>query len=261
MQAEQVWYHCRKELIGGIDGVEDLDVYIPQETSDSETVFFSKSNLHNAILVLPPHVKQTLVDCLRKKGIPFHAPGKRGSAKNWLVNYFEWLLGPQITPRRELASDSPKSKAPTPAPSLAPGPGAKLSNHHAPSRSVLAPSPTSKSSKKQEPAPSRSPPKQSGKGTSPPSKQSGKGGPPAKPAKTKSPPAKPAKKKSPPSKVQNGNMTKLIAIAVAAVVIVLLVALLLCCCLKKRSSRKVNPRSGRKDDRPLLNLSSSGMQF
>lgn len=132
-------------MIGGIDGVEDLDLYIPHEAaSESETVFSSKSNIHNAILVLPPHAKQALVDCLRKKGIVFHASGKRDSPNNWLINCFEWLLGTKIAPRRYLASGSPEKKAPSPAP-------------------------------KKTPAPLRSPFKQNGKG-SPPAKPRGKGG-------------------------------------------------------------------------------------
>ncbi|XP_062009516.1 formin-like protein 3 [Rosa rugosa] len=261
--AEQVWYHCRKELIGGTDGVEDLDLYIPQEAaSDSETVFFSKSNIHDAILVLPPDVKQTLVDCLRKKGIVFHAPGKRDTGNNWLINHFEWLLTSDIAPRRYLASGSPKSKAPAAAPSLAPGPASKLSSGRAPPRSVLSPSPTDESDNNEAPAPSPSPPKQSGKG-SPPPKPSGKvaaSSPPAKPAKTKSPPAKPAKTNGPPSKDGSMSMIRIIGIAVAAVVIILLVVLPICCCClkKRRRRRKVNPRSVPKDDRPLLYISSSG---
>ncbi|XP_050381963.1 formin-like protein 3 [Argentina anserina] len=265
--AEQVWYHCRRELIGGIDGVEDLDLYIPHEAaSESETMFFSKSSIHNAILVLPPHVKQTLVACLRKKGIVFHTSDKRDSTNNWLINCFEWLLGTEITPRRYLTSASPELKAPSPAPSLAPhsapslapspdsdlalDKGSSLSSSRSPSRTIIAPNRKEESSNKKKaptPAPTRSPPKSSGRG-SPPPRSSGKGGV-----------DKPAKINSSPSKNEGMSIIKIVSISVASAVILLVVVLPICCCCIKRRRKPVGPAHVRlKDDRPLLYISSAG---
>ncbi|XP_021811213.1 formin-like protein 3 [Prunus avium] len=289
--AEQAWVHCRKELIDGKDVVENFNLYIPQEaTSDSETMFLTKSNIHNAILVLPPHVKQTLLDCLRKKGLLFRASGKKASSKNWFIDYLEWLLSWPHAPRRYLAGDSHRPMELTPAPDLAPGPAPDLAPGPAPDLApetapvlapspspLLAPAPAAKLPGQQAPSPSPSkhihttfraspnpPPKDpSSKKKNPPLKDPSpkkKNQPPKNPSpKKRSPPSKESKTEKPPAK-DNSSLIKLVAIAGTAVVTLIILALLCFCCLKKRRSRKVGPRNGQNDDRPLLTLSAGSSQ-
>ncbi|KAM1010137.1 hypothetical protein TB1_044777 [Malus domestica] len=259
--AEQAWIHCRKELIDEKDAIEKFNLYIPQEAAaDSETTFLTKRNIHHAILVLPHHVKKTLFDCLRKKGLLLHASEEKATSKNWFISCLGWLLGWPDAPRRHLASDSRKPTTPSPSPSpqpghapvLAPGPAARLPRYQ-------APSPSPSSSKKTHTTFHASPNPTSkdplSKKKNPPSKD-------VKPSqKKKNPPAKDpsfGKKKAPQK--DNSNVTKLIAIAGAAVVIFIIVALLCFCCIKKRRSRKIGPRNGPNDDRPLLTISAGSSQ-
>ncbi|KAM1492025.1 formin-like protein 3 [Malus sylvestris] len=256
---EQAWLHCRKELIDVKDAVKNFNLYIPQEAAaDSETTFLMKSNIHHAVLVLPPHVKQTFFDCLRKKGLLLRASGKKATSKNWFINYLEWLLGWPDAPRRHLASDSHRLTTPSPSPSLAPGP-----------TPVIAPGPAAKLPRRQAPLPSpskrthttlRASPNPASKDPS-----SKKKNPTSKDAnaspKKKNPPAKnPSSGKQKAPQKDNSGVIKLIAIVGIAVVTLVIVALICFCCVKKRRSRKIGPRNGPNDDRPLLTLSAGSSQ-
>ncbi|KAA8526929.1 hypothetical protein F0562_008842 [Nyssa sinensis] len=134
--AELLWVNCRLELIHAKEAVEDLELYAPVEQSSSSNEIISRSlaneDIHKAISVLHPQVKQTLLDCLRRKNLLFLVSGEESNSKNWYTKYLESLFASaDASRRRELIQSSEETPAPSPvigspvfslAPSSSPSP-------------------------------------------------------------------------------------------------------------------------------------------
>uniref|UniRef100_A0A5B6YZ69 Formin-like protein n=1 Tax=Davidia involucrata TaxID=16924 RepID=A0A5B6YZ69_DAVIN len=119
--AELLWVNCWLELIHAKEAIEDLELYVPEEQSSCSNEIISKSrslakeNIHKAISVLHPQVKQTLLDCLRKKNLLFLVSGEESNSKNWYTKHLESLFAsPDASRRRELIQSSAETPAPSP---------------------------------------------------------------------------------------------------------------------------------------------------
>ncbi|KAH7576802.1 hypothetical protein JRO89_XS01G0152600 [Xanthoceras sorbifolium] len=103
--AEQSWMHCRKELMNRRDGFEGFELYMPREgTADMKSTLLTTTKIHKAISVLPPQVKQLVLDCLRKESIVLHDSEKKAGFKHWFLKCVELLFGWSSAPRRYLVS-------------------------------------------------------------------------------------------------------------------------------------------------------------
>ncbi|XWS54296.1 hypothetical protein CRYUN_Cryun10bG0078200 [Craigia yunnanensis] len=131
------------------DAIKDFDLYIPQATKDLISELLAKRSIQKAIDILPPQVRETLFDCLRKKGLVFLASDPEVTFKHWFQKCLEFILKLPNAPRRYLVSVSNqhKSSGPSPAlvPEIAPAPAATsiLAPSPAPFSYVLAPTPCS----------------------------------------------------------------------------------------------------------------------
>ncbi|CAK9150299.1 unnamed protein product [Ilex paraguariensis] len=148
--AELLWVNCGLELIRAMDAVEDLELYVPEcKSSGSNEIILksrasAKENIQKAISVLHPQVKQTLLDCLRKKNLMFLISGEEIGSKYWYTKYLEsWFTGSVASKRRALLQSFAEAPAPSPAaaspvsspaPSVDPGPSSsELPNSQRPS--------------------------------------------------------------------------------------------------------------------------------
>ncbi|XP_031254527.1 formin-like protein 3 [Pistacia vera] len=264
--AERIWIHCRKELIR-INAFEDFGIYFPPEgTIDLKSTVLTKGYIHKDINLLPPQMKQTLSDCIRRENLLYHVSVKEGSFEHWFLKHIKLLFSFSLpsAPRRNLISEQPRQKAKLRAPvfapaaapetepkTISPGP-APASSLFGNLRSMFHP-PAPAASKR----PSRSPQPALGK-HSPPGLQPAAG----KHSPTAPQPA--AGKHSPPVANQpekdhdhgSRQMEIITAIATTAVTTFALVALIFFFCFTNRQNQ-IGPGDGQKDDRPLLNLSSS----
>ncbi|MBA0772694.1 hypothetical protein Gotri_008032 [Gossypium trilobum] len=71
--AEEAWNHCTKEMEEKRDAIKDFDMYIPQASDDLTSALLAKQSMHKAIDILPPQVRDGVLDCLRKNGLIFYA--------------------------------------------------------------------------------------------------------------------------------------------------------------------------------------------
>ncbi|KAK5776474.1 formin-like protein 3 [Gossypium arboreum] len=71
--AEEAWNHCTKEMEEKRDAIKDFDMYIPQASDDLTSALFAKQSMHKAIDILPPQVRDGVLDCLRKSGLIFYS--------------------------------------------------------------------------------------------------------------------------------------------------------------------------------------------
>ncbi|XWS63335.1 hypothetical protein CRYUN_Cryun06bG0086400 [Craigia yunnanensis] len=260
---EEAWIHCKKEMAGKGDAVKDFDLYIPQATIDLISALLAKRSIHKTIDTLPPQVRETLFDCLRKKGLVFHASDPEVTFKHWFQKCLEFILKLPNAPRRYLVSLSNQHITSGPSPALVP----ELAPAPAPT-SVLAPAPFSYGPAPTPfsygPAPShqthasylRSHPPGGALSNSLHVSNMISTSPPAPDLKHSRSSQSPAKHKhlSPGahdrtqhSADEKDVMKTAIAVIATSATTFALVALVFFCCLK-RSSRK-------KDDRPLLYLS------
>jgi hypothetical protein len=243
---EQVSIRCMKELLDRKKYVKDFDLYILREAiRDSKLALLAKRNIDRPIMVLHPHMTQTVLDCLGRKSLLLHVPGEEACSKNWVIKCVDLLFSWPNSPRRYLASQSLQQIAPRPAKALAPSPAS------APPIYAPAPSdPAAASSPSPNPRPPVEPPEEPSPspeliGLVPPA--------PAPPPKHFSPADQLVPRNS--SKNDNGNeKKKVVAIAATAAGVVVVVALLLFCCLKG-SNKKIGPKDGKRDEKPLLELS------
>ncbi|KAG6689522.1 hypothetical protein I3842_11G179700 [Carya illinoinensis] len=140
--AEVVWISCRQDLIHSREAVKDLSLCFLDEKSNSANDINSrfrslaKENIEKIISVLHPHLKRTLLDCLRKNNILFHVSGEEGGSKIWYAEYLGFLYTRPNGPRRHLGAEllqnsetpspapavGPPISSPTPSPDLAPSP-------------------------------------------------------------------------------------------------------------------------------------------
>lgn len=55
------------------DAIKDFDMYISQASDDLTSALLEKQSMHKAIDILPPQVRDGVLDCLRKNGLIFYA--------------------------------------------------------------------------------------------------------------------------------------------------------------------------------------------
>ncbi|GFZ06571.1 formin homology5 [Actinidia rufa] len=150
--AEQLWLHCGLELINVKEAVEEIGLYVPEEKSsiNNEIIsntFLAKEVIQKAICVLHPEVKQTILDCLRRKNLRLLAFGEENGFKNRYTKYLEFFFSGTDAPRRRDLLQSP-AQAPTPSPKggspisiPAPSPGSLPSSPQVPGSPPSAESP------------------------------------------------------------------------------------------------------------------------
>ncbi|XVE49777.1 hypothetical protein DITRI_Ditri01bG0109000 [Diplodiscus trichospermus] len=118
--AEEAWIHCKKEMAEERDAIKDFDLYLPQATNDMISAFLEKRSIHKAIDILPPQVRQMLFDCLRKKGLVFHAADQEVNFKHWFQKCLEFIFKLPSARRRYLVSLSNQHITSGPSPALIP---------------------------------------------------------------------------------------------------------------------------------------------
>lgn len=238
---EQVWVHCRKELIDRKDLLEDFDLNILQDAiRNTKSRLLPKRKIDKAIRVLPPHMRQQVLDCLRRKSFLFHPD--EDSFNNRFIKCAELLFSLPNAPRRHLVSQSPGQIATSPAP--APSTTEAESPNYGPAPSNLAPSSSS--------SPNPNPPVQPPEAPAP--SLDVISSPPPRPKHL--PPHHSVVPQNSPKKDDSYQMKKIVVAAATAVGVLALLALLLICCLKG-GSNKIGPKEGQRDERPLLNLRMS----
>ncbi|KAK6241584.1 Formin [Theobroma cacao] len=118
--AEEAWIHCTKEMAEKRDAIKDFDLYMPQTTNDLISALLAKGNIEKAIDILPPQVRETLFDCLSKKGLIFHASNPEVTFKHWFRKCLEFIFKLPHAPRRYLVSVSNQHITSGPSPALVP---------------------------------------------------------------------------------------------------------------------------------------------
>ncbi|XP_030462327.1 formin-like protein 3 [Syzygium oleosum] len=268
---EQAWIDCENELMARAEVIQDFDIYVLREAIHGLRSI--KGNMDRASRILPPDVKRMLLDCLRENNLRARTSNGEPNTRNWFMECMEFLFyGPNI-PRRNLVSrshhqitstnilasapsTSPRknivpSPAPTPSPNqnvaISPSPySATESPSTSPAPTNLAPT-ISPSPKPQALVESPEEP------SLPPDTSESREQPPTSeilPIRTHVAPS------HTPKKDDHKWMKSAIAAGCTAAGTLFVVALILLCCSKGRN-KKVDPRAGQKDDRPLLNLSLS----
>lgn len=266
-RTEQAWIYCENELMARAEVIQDFDIYILQEAIHGLRSI--KRNMDKASGILPPEVKRMLLDCLRENNLRARTSSGKPNSRNWFMECMELLFyGPNI-PRRNLVSRSHhqitstgilasapstserKNIKPSPAPNqnvaISPSPySATESLSPSPAPSDLAPT-ISPSPKPQAPVESPEepslPPVMSESPEQPPTSD--------KPIRT------PVASSHTPEKDVHKWMKSAIAAGCTAAGTFLVAALIFLLCCSKGRNKKVDPRAGQKDDRPLLNLSLS----
>lgn len=241
--AQLLWFSCGIDLIQLKEVVEDLNLCLPEETSgvtdesNSRSQLLSKPNLVKLYNALHPHLKQTLLHCIRKNSLLLHVSRGGGS---WYKRYLQSLCSQPVAPRQNQHLVLSRSLAEiTPAPAVAPAPAPAPAHAR-----VLATAPATSPSQNAKPRP-RIPPTPffpSVSSSSPPTADynsatnSGSGTSARADEKT------------------NHHNTVIIAVVVTAGVTFIAAALLFLCC-----NRFCRTGSGgrQNDERPLLSLSLS----
>ncbi|KAK4420521.1 Formin-like protein 5 [Sesamum alatum] len=248
--AEQVWKHCRQEL-------KDLELRHSPINSHNSVEFVPtssvKRNIQKTIADLPPKKKETVLACLREKN--FAPRVLRNEQEIWSTKYQKlissWASIPRRLLRRKVAKQVVRAAAaPVPAPLQSP---------------VKPPPPPSV--KRPPPSPVEEPPPSPVK--APPPTARGRARAPPPPAVDETPPRFPAVDSppklpkivpppSPPPPVNNSHTKYIVIAAVSSAVAALAVfALILLLCGKK--IEKVEPKDGQRDEKPLLNFSTSNI--
>lgn len=228
--ADELWIKCWNELLDAKETVKSVSLFLH---NDIKAALFTKGSINKAMPVLPPEIQKALSDCLEKRNTR-----EEDTSPSWFVKFFWYLFCWPNTQRRYLLgkpnhlSASGPGLAPAQAPSVVPW--------------AYGPSPS---------APFNPPP----------------GNPPipatSPPTLVAEPPSQllphPRVTESPPQIIlqqMHQKIQKHIIIAVAAAVAVtfFLVGFFIFCLLKgSNNSRKIEPKDGKRDERPLLNLSLS----
>ena len=257
--------HCRK-LTDRKYALRDSDLYMPQERGcASKSAFLTKRSILKAMIVLPPHRKQELFDCLRRKNLLFHGSNSKASSA-WFLKCLELFFTWSNTPRRYLTSTAVQTITRTHSPRRV-----EISQSGSPNLPV-APSygPTPSPSPSQPPVEAPDPFSRQDVIDSMPSTSPQKHSPPEAPDKIFPPldsidsPPTPSlhKHPPPPSPPENyvDQIRRIIIVGIAAGIL-LISSLLLFCCFKESGKK----RDGHKDEKPLLTLASSdfsaGMNF
>lgn len=227
------------------DSLKEFDLYTLKEASrDRKSLLLSKREIHGAPRVLPPCMRKTVLDCLRKKKFLLNVPGEETGSKSWIIKCVELLFRRPNAPRRRLARQSHRRLAPTPVPALAPMP-ASVSPSYGLGPSDLVPA----SSPLQNP---RATPLEGPEVQSPSPGLIDLLPPPQKDF----PPVHHNAPNNSAREHGSSHTEKIIIVAATAAGVLAFISLILFCCLKG-SSNKIGPRDGQKDERPLLTLSMS----
>ncbi|XP_041002382.1 formin-like protein 3 isoform X1 [Juglans microcarpa x Juglans regia] len=241
---EKIWIRCRKELIDRKETLKELELSILHEiTRDIIPAFSTNENIDRSLRVLPPHVRQTVLDCLRRKSLLFHGPIKGACSENGIINCVEWLFSWPNVPRRYLVSKSSRMKPPSPAPAPIPASTSP--------RSGLAPYNQVPAST---PSPSLGAPVGALEETYFSSDIIDPIAPP--PPHKRSPPVHHVVPQKSPKKHDSSQKEKIVLVTATAAGVLAFVALLLLCCLKG-SNKKNGAKDGKRDEKPLLMLSMS----
>ncbi|KAL5082069.1 hypothetical protein RYX36_010490 [Vicia faba] len=125
-KAEQVWRHCRKEMIEKSYGIKEFDLHLLDETRRKRSKY------------LPPCMKQDFLDCLRNRNYPIPVSEQEG---HFLKKHYESLFG-LADGHRYLLSESPHNQTP-PSPDSVPSSGSspKLKSHVAAQTTSSPPTP------------------------------------------------------------------------------------------------------------------------
>jgi hypothetical protein len=78
IQVEQVWKHCRNEMIERNYDIEEFDLHLLDEMGEKRSKF------------LPPHVKQHFLDCISNRNFPIHVSEQEGYL---LKKHYESVFG------------------------------------------------------------------------------------------------------------------------------------------------------------------------
>lgn len=239
--AQLLWFSCGINLIRLKEVVEDLNLCLPEEApggtdeSNSRSQSLSNPNLVKLKNAQHPHLKQTLLHCIRKNNLLLHVSRGGGSCyKSYLESLYPWPDAPRRNQRlvlpRSLAElpNHASTPAPAPAPARARALGtapATSPTQNAKPRPLTPPTPFSPSVSSSSPTVDNNSTTNSGSGITAPAD-----------GKT------------------NHHNTVIIAVVVTAAVTFVAAALLFLCC-----SRFCRTGSGgrRNDERPLLSLSLS----
>ncbi|XP_010267817.1 PREDICTED: formin-like protein 5 [Nelumbo nucifera] len=120
--AEELLIKCRLDSVHMSKSNENLDLHFPEKIAiasngiNSKAQLLEKRNVQKAISALPPQTKETLLNCLRKKNLPFHISEEEDDSRNWYTKYLESLSG-WTEPSRRLLGGVMHQSAATPAPS------------------------------------------------------------------------------------------------------------------------------------------------
>ncbi|GKV15724.1 hypothetical protein SLEP1_g26483 [Rubroshorea leprosula] len=222
--AELLWISCRQDLIDLKKAFEGPYLCLSEEmpscshVNNMKSHSLAKENIRKLIDVLYPQLKQTLLDCIRKKNLLDMVSGQESHPKIWYPEYLESLFLRHDALRRNLADNSIANE-PTTSPASAPAPG---------------PSGLSPPSKPYGAAPPKKP-------FFPPI-DSSSGAPVYSGNSDSSSNAQETK--------ENTNHKIIIAVVVTAVVTFVAAALLFLCCFRRSGGK-------RNDEKPLLSLSLS----
>ncbi|KAK0602905.1 hypothetical protein LWI29_038127 [Acer saccharum] len=232
--AKLLWISCRVDLIHLKQVFKDLNFCLTEETlgSTNENNLRSQSweeNINKLDNVLHPHLKRTLLDCIRNSNLLFHITREEGGSH--FTSHIEPLFPRPDAPRRNLGSRSSRSTAEIQNPVSAPAPAPV-------SAPVPAPAPVDASF--HSPPPVRAPAPPFFQVFSPPSIDEGSSTPSGSVAEEQA------------NGNNNNHKAVVIAVAVTASVTFVAAAVLFFCCMKFcRSGSAVRQN----DERPLLSLS------
>ncbi|KAF8391461.1 hypothetical protein HHK36_023766 [Tetracentron sinense] len=244
--AEKMWINCRLVLMHMRESVEDFDLYLPEETTSGSKEINSKSrslatgNIQKAISDLPPQIKETLLDCLRKQNLRFRVSGEESGTKNWYTKYLESLFSWSDAPRRYLRSELHQyiAAAPASAPAV--------------DSPTYSPAPSSDPAPASSQAPNPQPPAESpGHPISPPDFID----PSPQPSSGAHSSAIPDSATHLPSKKHNSSRKSVIIAVVATTAGTFAFSAILFLCYRKSCRNHVGSGDGQKDEKPLLSLS------
>ena len=125
------------------DAIKYFDLYIPQATNDLISELLATRSIQKAIDILPPQVRETLFDCLRKKGLVFLASNPEVTFEHRVQKCLEFILKLPNAPRRYLVSVSNQHKISGPSPALVPEIAPAPTSVLAPAPFSYGPAPTS----------------------------------------------------------------------------------------------------------------------
>ncbi|XP_058107224.1 formin-like protein 3 isoform X2 [Magnolia sinica] len=127
--AEQLWIKCKLDFMQIKEAVKISDILLLESSikANPRASSLTKGNLQKFISVLPSQMKQDLLNCLSKQNLLTRVSGEETS-RSWFIEHLEYLFGWYPASRRQLAAQSFHNAGAAffshgPAPDPAPGPG------------------------------------------------------------------------------------------------------------------------------------------